>query len=75
MFGDGWVKLVWAVRVSIKFFFYSTTFQGGVLLAGARLTGEGCHVTVCPGEGGGVKLKEKVCQAVRSSAHPEKKKV
>ena len=44
-----------------------------MLLAGARLTGEGCHVTVCPGEGGGVKLKEQVCQAVRSSAHPEKK--
>ena len=45
----------------MNFFFYSTTFQGWVLLAGARLTGEGCHVTVCPGEGGGVKLKEQVC--------------
>ena len=44
-----------------------------MLLAGARLTGEGCHVTVCTGEGGGVKLKEKVC-VKRSAAQRTLKK-
>ena len=44
-----------------------------MLLAGARLTGEGCHVTVLPGRRGRSKVeRESVCQAERSSAHPEK---
>ena len=69
LFGNGWVQLVWAVWVSINFFFYSTTFQGWVLLAGARLTGEGCHVTVLHGRRGRSKVeRESVSSGAQLSA-------